>query len=691
VARRRRIESSDEERRAERARGQLQPARPDRVEGPSRWKQPLLVFLVTFSVFLPSLGNDFVGFDDAENFLENSDYRGLGGSNLRWMFAEFHSGHYQPLSWLTLGLDYVVWGMDPFGYHLTNVLLHALAAAAFAWLAAWIRAGARAGPGAAPQLSAADLGFGALVALAWSLHPLRVEAVAWVTERREVSCGLLTLLALGSHLRNRSRWLTAAFAACAMLAKATAVTIPLLLVLVDLHRSGEPSALVRATVRATLRHAPLFVVAALVGSAAVLAQRQGGALVSWEALPFGRRLVLPFFGAAFCIVKSVWPAGLAPLHTATIGSTWEFLPSVWGQAALGLALVAGALGVGWRRRRRGSGWLCLSCAFFVMILPASGLGQSGIQIAADRYTYQPGWVLTLAAGLALGSRTWWPARWWAEPRAGVSALAVLAALAFGSLRQQRHWRDTESLLRRQVAVYPASRIGNLRLGAHYLERQPPDYALAERHLRAAVAADPAAPDARCALANLLLATGRAAEALESLDVALRADPDDPTANFLRGNALWKSGRKDEAVETFERLARIDPSARHVHVLLAKAQAAAGRGRDAVATFEGLLASAPDPALLVDFAWLLATHPDPDVRDGRRALELAEQAGSRGPSDVRTSVVLAAACAEAGDFERARRAVERAITGAPADSLPALQSLLAKLETGQALRIEPEFP
>src|SRR6185503_19227187 len=115
------------------------------VKGPKgSWVVFAAVAAVTFAVFLPSLASSFVRWDDEQNFLDNPAYRGLGPANLAWMFTHFHLGHYQPLPWITLGLDYVIWGMNPVGYHLTNVVLHALSAGVFAWLAAWFfgRAGA---------------------------------------------------------------------------------------------------------------------------------------------------------------------------------------------------------------------------------------------------------------------------------------------------------------------------------------------------------------------------------------------------------------------------------------------------------------------------------------------------------------------------------------------------------------------
>jgi hypothetical protein len=616
------------------------------------WMAFALAGLITFAAFLPSLGGGFV-WDDDGNLVDNPSYRGLAPANLEWMFTHFRLGHYQPLSWVTLGLDYSVWGMNPLGYHLTNVVLHALSAAVLAGLCARLLAGrSEGGASRAPAMTG-----GILVALAWSLHPLRVEAVSWVTQRREVLCGLLSLLALSGHLRGRPWWSTAALALLAMLAKVTAVTIPCLLVLADLWRAGGPGApgAWRAFGRSLLRHAPLFASAAVFVWVASLAQREANAMVSTADLPVRSRLALTLYGAAFCVMKTLWPAGLAPLHQGQIGLTWNLEPFVWWTAGGALAVLLAAGAIGWRLRRRVPGVLVLAAAFVVLVVPAGGLGQSGPQVAAERYTYQPAWVLTFGIGWLLAAAV----RRFALPsRAGLAAagivLAGLAALAIG---HQRHWRDTESLWRHELDVYPRSAFGNFVLVSHYVRLVPPRFDLAEAPLRAAVAIQSDYVDAEKMLAGLLFSTARPGEAVAVLERFTREHPENSEA--------WR--------------------------LLGRAQAAASRPKDALATFEQGIEAAPSPDLRREIAWILATHPDPGVRDGRRALEMARQAVAEGTADAKMAVMFAAAAAETGDFDTARRVVLGAIEHLPPAEQPALRQLLADLERRQPVRAEPRFP
>src|SRR2546427_4741905 len=162
-----------------------------------RWLAPLLVALLTLTAFLPTLQNQFVSLDDEKNFLENPHYRGLGWTHLRWMWTTSLMGHYIPLTWMTLGLDYLLWGMNPSGYHLTNLLLHAANAVVFFFIASRILKLALPRPSERGHALTVAAGFAALV---FAIHPLRVESVAWATERRHVLSGLFYLLALLVYL-----------------------------------------------------------------------------------------------------------------------------------------------------------------------------------------------------------------------------------------------------------------------------------------------------------------------------------------------------------------------------------------------------------------------------------------------------------------------------------------------------------
>src|SRR5713226_6104332 len=204
------------------------------------WFVPLVIFLLTVIAFLPALENEFVSWDDDKNLIENPNYRGLGWTQLRWMFTTFHMGHYQPLSWMTFGLDYLLWGTKPSGYHLTNLLLHAANAVLFYFVTLRLLSLALTGFPAALNLGLrVAAGFAALL---FSLHPLRVESVVWATERRDVLSALFFLLTVFCYLRAaaetsaaRRPWLPMALSCCglSLLSKASGVVLSIILLIID--------------------------------------------------------------------------------------------------------------------------------------------------------------------------------------------------------------------------------------------------------------------------------------------------------------------------------------------------------------------------------------------------------------------------------------------------------------------------
>jgi hypothetical protein len=211
----------------------------------ARWGLPALVVVLTLVAFLPAVHHEFLGWDDAKNYLDNPHYRGLGPRQLAWMFTTFHMGHYIPVTWMTFGLDYLVWGMTSSGYHLTNILFHAATALALYFLSLrLLRA-------ALPEVTTSDLRIGAaLAALLFAVHPLRAESVAWITERRDVVSGLFYVLSVTAYLKaadgtDRARprwyWTSVCLFACGLLSKSIVVSLPVVLLALDvypLHRLG---------------------------------------------------------------------------------------------------------------------------------------------------------------------------------------------------------------------------------------------------------------------------------------------------------------------------------------------------------------------------------------------------------------------------------------------------------------------
>ncbi len=491
------------------------------------WLVPALIALVTFAAFLPVLQNQFVDWDDQRNFLDNHHYRGLGWTHLRWMWTT-HLGHYIPLTWMTLGLDYLLWGMNPVGYHLTNLLLHAANAVVFFFVVRRLLTRALSSPSERGHALALSAGFASLV---FAIHPLRVESVAWATERRDVLSGLFYLLTILMYLRAREReergrgwyWLSVAVFVLALLSKSMVVNLPIVLLILDvypLRRLGGAVGWWSAPARRVyVEKIPFVLLAAVASAVALMAQLSHDTMVSVVQLSGLGRLAVSMYGLSFYLWKTVAPVNLSPLY--------ELPPTVnpWAPPFLlsyGLVLAITAIVLAFRRRVPGlpAAWV----AYIVVLLPVLGIFQSGPQIAADRYTYLAGlgWAILAGAGLlscwrsSRRSKTGTPATWLLT---GI-ALCVVVGLGVLTWSQAKVWRDSERLWAHTLAIDPDSPLAQNNFG-YELYRQG-KLAEAIEHYRQALQIKPDYALTHTNLGLALIRQGKLAEAFEHLQQAGKA-------------------------------------------------------------------------------------------------------------------------------------------------------------------------
>ena len=369
-----------------------------------RWGPPALIAFLTFLVFLPGVFGDFLLWDDDKNYLDHLSWRGLGPRQLVWMFTSFHMGHYHPLTWLTLGVDYVLWGMNPVGYHLTSLLLHSATAVAFFFVARRLIA-----LGTDDRVGEAALRIGAAgAALLFGVHPLRAESVVWLSERRDTLSGLFYVLSVLAYLRwvdagGRRRWYWTAVTlfACGLLSKALVVTLPVVLVILDvfpLRRLGGAAGWFGRTAWPVWTEKLPFAVLALAGTVvAFVARAPLGAAPSIYDVDAMSRVIISVYGLTFYVWKTLFPFGLSPLYELP---SYLYLLAPWLLASY--AFVASASVTAVVVRRRWPAFTAAACAYVVTLLPIIGIVQSGPQITADRYTYLAclGWAIVFGAGLA---------------------------------------------------------------------------------------------------------------------------------------------------------------------------------------------------------------------------------------------------------------------------------------------------
>jgi len=486
---------------------------------------PLLVAAASFAAFLPSLDGQFLNWDDSVNFLGNPFYRGLGWAQLRWMFTSALMGHYIPVTWLTLGGNYLLGGLQPWGYHLVSLLLHAANATLFYFVARRLLAAA----GVPAPASAWAACFAALL---FGVHPLRVESVAWITERRDVVCGCFFLLAVlaylrgvaaGGQLHGRWRALSLGAFAAALLSKAAALPLPLALLLLDGYPLRRQGLGWRALVREKLPYAALSVAAAVV---ALLVLPQAGAVTGYAQYGPAARLGMVGYSLGFYPLKFLWPVGLSPLYElpARVALTdWRFAGPLLAVLLVTIVLLLA--------RRSWPAGLAAWTYSALMVLPVSGLVHSGHQLAHDRYSYLSGLGFALLGG---GAAAWVAAAWRSgrlrsAPAAalGLAFVLVLAAWGAGSWRQSKVWHDTETLFRWAVEVEPECATCSQNLAAQILFDSPGDPVRvreAEAYVRRAISLRPDLAPAHYDLGLALSAQRRYPEAEAAFREFIRLEP-----------------------------------------------------------------------------------------------------------------------------------------------------------------------
>ena len=525
---------------------------------PGRLGGPLLALaLLVVGAFWPVFGNGFISIDDYA-YVVNNDHvlRGLTPEGLRWAFTSFACANWHPLSWLSHMADIQAFGLQARWHHLTSLLLHLLnTLLVFAALRALTGATGRS----------------LLVAALFGVHPLHVESVAWVAERKDVLSALLFLLAAIAYLRfvrrpgiGRYLFVVLLFS-LGLMAKPMVVTLPLVLLLLDYWPLGRwrpdlpapaPGTLRGPTLPALLREkAPLFALALASSVVTVIAQAGGGMTRSLEHYPFGVRVANALLAYVGYLGKTLWPLELAIPYPHP-GSSF----SPWSVAGASLLILAASLLAG--RLRRGHPWLIVGWSWYlVTLVPVIGIVQVADQALADRYTYLPliGVFVAAAWGLSgpgAGRRL--------RPIAVAAAVALLVLLAALTRQQVRYWRD------------------DVTLESHAIEVDPGNY-FAQGNLAAALAA-----------------RGRLAEAVTHYREAFRIRPFyHLDAYYQLGLALMQLGREAEAIEQFTRLLAVDPGRFEAHVNLGVLLAGQGRAEESLVHYRAAALLRPGSAEAVN--------------------------------------------------------------------------------------------
>jgi protein O-mannosyl-transferase len=617
---------------------------------------------LSWLVFGQTLWHDFVNYDDPRYVYENTTITsGLSISGTAWAFTHIHSMNWHPLTTISHMLDCQLYGLHAGWHHFTNVLLHTFAAILL-FLALQQMTG---GPSRTGSIWRS-----AFVAAVFAIHPLRVESVAWIAERKDVLSGvffMLTLLAYVHYVRAPSigRYLLVAVGfAFGLMSKPMLVTLPFVLLLLDywpLSRlgdvgSGKPAAREQVLsghwsvvsgqfLKLVVEKIPLLTLSAVSSVVTFLAQK--GVVGETEQLPVLARINNAVVSYVLYIWQMLWPVNLAVFypHPENRLALWEILLSL----LLLLGITATAIVLRKTRPYFIMGWLW----YLGMLVPVIGLVQVGWQGRADRYTYLPQIGLYIAITWAVAD--WAASRRWQRAILTPVAMLAIAVLSWRALVHTSYWVDSETLFKHALAVTTNNDVAENNLGIVFLRQ------------------------------------GKVDDAISLLQAAVDLRSDNSPAHENLAKALLQKGQVTDALIHYRKLLELQPDNIEVHNIVGTVLVQQGRAREGMEEWEKVLTIQPDNGnAMSNLSWIFATSPDESLRDGAKAVQLAEQAMrvSRGriPILFRT---LAAAYAENGRFvdaiQTAQRGVELANSQGNSGLATELQANIALYQEQQPLR------
>ena len=644
------------------------------------WCVYLALLVVVVVLYSQVRHYGFIGYDDPDYVTENPHVRGgLSWPAVEWAFTTGYAANWMPLTWLSHMLDCELFGPQGGAHHVTNVLLHILGSMLlFAALKRMTGAHWRS----------------ALVALLFAVHPLHVESVAWVTERKDVLSGVFWFLALwlySRYVERRSAGLYAMLLAAfvfGLMAKPMVVTLPFVLLLLDIWPLGRlrKAAFTAGTWRAILlEKVPLLVPAVGASAVTYLVQLHGGAVSRFATVPFGLRLGNALISYVIYVAKMFWPARLAVFYPLTAISPWL-------SVAAGLALLAVSAVV--LRSVSARPYLAVGWFWYLgTLVPVIGLVQVGAQARADRYTYLPMVGILIPIAWGLGEVV--------TRRPGlkrvVCALAAGACLVFSLVtwRQVGLWRDDVTLFRHAIEATDGNYVAYNNLGLALRKQGQLEEAIAD--YQQALRARPQFPDALMNLGEVYMIENRPEEAVVSLEEAVRLSPAAAEIRTNLGNALNTTGKNAAAEVQYREALRLEPDSPEAHTGLAAVLADQDRGDEAIRELREAIRLRPGYA---DGHYSLAGLL---VAAGRMEDALGEYAETvrLSPDDAEAHRGFGVALAAQGSLNKALEEFEACVRLKPGDAQYRfnLATALAYLERtdeaiaqlSEAIRIRPDFP
>ncbi len=605
----------------------------------------LLLAFATLLAYLPATHDLFINYDDDHYITQNPVVqRGLTWTGVKWAFTTWHASNWHPLTWLSHMTDCELFRLNPGGHHFVNILFHAANATLLFIL----------------LLSLTDsLWPSAFIAALFAWHPLHVESVAWISERKDVLSTFFAFLALLSYVRfaRESRrcnfWLAVIFFALGLMSKPMPVTLPLVMLLLDfwpLQRIRNPESKTWNVRRCVLEKWPFFLLAALSSTVTFLAQ-QNEAVASLAKVPLTLRFENAILAYGGYLLKAIWPVHLAVFYPLSKHPAWPLTAT----AAAVLILISAAA---WLERRR-SPWLLAGWLWFLgTLVPVIGLVQVGDQAMADRYSYFP--LIGIFIALTFTVAKWASRSRFPKNACAVAGVLILSACLVLTENQLRYWRDSESLFSHAIAVTKDNALAHLNLGAALQEQKQLSQALLQ--YQEALRLDPTRHEAYNNIGRILSDQGNPREALDYCVESVRLNPKSPFSHNNLGLVLMELGRFDEAMGQFSEAAQLDASYAPPRFQMGRILLKQGRDAEAMPRFHEALRIEPDNLQMLTYlARVLAADENPEIRSGAEALELATRASQlAGQAQPVALDTLAMAYAENGRFDQAVQAGREAV-------------------------------
>ncbi len=634
----------------------------------SRFLLPATAACLALLAVLPYLrayGFGFILLDDESYLLENFRVRGgLTLDGVGWAFSAFHSANWHPLTWISHMIDVSLFGISPGPHHVVNVLLHSVNTVLLFLLLAGMT-GSLPGSAAAAALFAA--------------HPLHVESVAWVSERKDLLCALFFLLAVIAYWRyarkgGAARYLGVVLSfALALLSKPMAVTLPFVLLLLDFWPLGRMGPIRRLLAEKI----PLLAMSAASSVVTLAAQGSEGAID--RVIPFGQRMLDAATSYAAYLGKTAWPSDLAVFYPYRAAASPNGFPWEAAGAFLLLAAVtAAALAAARRAPFLCTGWLW----FLGTLVPVIGLVHAGSQAMADRYAYLPSVGLFLA--LAWGAPSLLPRFRGRSAVLGIAAGTVVSVLAAVSYVQAGYWKDSVSLFTRAMSVTRDNWLAHSILG--YSAAREGNLGEAKNHLRETLRIRPDYTPGMVILGNVMLSEGRIGEAESLYRNAIRVRPSESMAHYNLGRLLAMRGMAAEAILEYEEARRRSPDDPRILVGLGTALLQRGDLPAAIRKYrEADRLSPGNPVILYDLGAALAEagNVEEAIRCYRASLE-------RNPGNGKAHNNLGKLLEKRGNAEEAMREYRSAVLSAPGDYISRMNLGFSLVRAGRGREAAGHF-